>query len=160
MKERNYTVTVQEVKPKRFNWKLFNVIGLIIVIVGVAVTATFLLVSKSDGMTVRALGSQQQHDIEQARPKDFKNSRLHLYSKTKTFTVKIVSINSDNPELVGIGTYSKNGGTYTLTYLDMWRTVGNDYVRAPEYNTWVDTAHKKNGLIEITSPNSRSYFFK
>ena len=140
--------------------KFFAVFFICLVVVAAAVIIAVTFTTKRDGLGVKFLDGP---DVELHTPADYKNSRLNLY-KNKTFVLSVIytgGAGADFAELLGIGTWTRAGNTYTFKFMDMFRRIGMDYVRDVAHADWeVQYIRGKRGLEVQTPDHTNTYFFK
>ena len=129
----------------------------LVLIIGTSATAIFFL-TRPYYMTIFAVGSYTPGtDVEQRRTQDFRGSRLWLHNND-TFTFKIYY--RGNPELVGIGRFTRSGNEITFIYSDMFRAVGRELWRDTYHTNWTVTYSFRRGTLALRDPNNRYFFFR
>jgi len=149
---------------KSFLRNRWTIAGIVVILVAAAVTTSVLVFTSRDYMTIRAL---DPNDITQHRVRDYRNSKLWLHDNG-TFAIQIILTQNDEdtPILIGIGTFSRSGRTYTFTYTDLFRriTIGGNTVFRRDEVTLLErptfTFRRSNRRLEFRCPNYRSYFFR
>ena len=149
---------------RAFFKKKWVIIGIVAILIAVTVTTTVLLTTSRDYMRIRAL---DPHDITQHRVRDYRHSRLFLHDNG-TFAIEIIFSGGQEQQtlLVGIGTFTQSGNTFTFTYIDLFRleTIQGIPIFERDHHTLENRAtftfRRSRGRLEFRCPNYRSYFFR
>ena len=129
---------------------------LAVIVIGIAIALIIFFVSP-DGMRVRALDNHEFGSVE-----DYRNSRMHTYNSTRTFSIRLVRSVGDVDTIffVGIGTFERTSDTYYLTFIDAWVLSGGTLARDDSWiNDPIPADRLRRGRIEFIDDLGRHFIF-